>query len=290
MRYNKEEIESKILASPLFELDKKTHYNAYASESRKMLRYLYLYLMAENECKYGDYGLEIVEVSTRCITNFDGAKGEFLHYFNKAWKLEFSRIMMKKAEEDKYRGGHIPETRRRNLRKVARMIKARGWDVNSPNTVEVLIENTKLCEEEIRECIELYKISVVSDYSKDDDDNEFSLIDLFASTSSAEEEIIHSEQIIEMLENMDHVYLSLQERQREIFSDVFTSRLCEIIVGEQISCEKIRFINNEMIIEYVKTGKKLAQKEIAQRYGRDEASFSRTIKEFLKKLEVVKES
>lgn len=288
MGYNETIFEKKILESPLFELDRETQYTAYKNEALKMVGYLYSYLMARNAAKYEDYGLEITKISKRCIKNFDGEKGNFLHYFNKAWSIEFSRIMMKKSEEEKYRGGHISETDRRNLRKVVKLMQMRGKDVNSPDVINILAESTSLREEEIREVIGLYKISVESDRVKNDDGEDSSIIDLFKASESTEETFIHKENTAEILNFIDNVYSSLQERQMQIFSDVFTAKLCEFIIGIDIAYDKVKFINREMLNDYIKTGQILSQRQIAERYGRDEASLSRTIKEFIKKLNALR--
>ena len=46
---NREKYEQLILASPLFSLDKENERNAYQREARKMVGYLYSYLMEINE-------------------------------------------------------------------------------------------------------------------------------------------------------------------------------------------------------------------------------------------------
>ena len=289
MHSDKVKYEKLIAESPLFELDKKTQYTAYTAESRKMVKYLYLYLMAINAEKYGGYGLEITEVSTRCIQSFDGEKGEFLHYFNATWKKEFARTNMTRAEDEKYHGMHISENQRRSIRRVIRIAKSQGVEIDSPAYVEKLVATTGLSEEEIRELIELYNVSVVTDSGSNEDGEEFNVIDLFKSTDSAEESMIQSEKCIELLKCIDNVYYSLQERQRPMFSDVFTIKLCELLVGMDISVEDINFLNKDMIDEYKKTGMVLTQRDLAKKYDRDEASISRTIKEFIKKLDEVKE-
>lgn len=289
MHSDKTKYEKLIAESPLFELDKKTQYTAYTAESRKMVKYLYLYLMAINAEKYREYGLEITEVSTRCIHGFDGEKGEFLHYFNATWKKEFSRTIMAKAEDEKYHGMHIPEDQRRSIRRVIRIAKSQGVEIDSPSYVEKLVVATGLSEEEIRGLIELYNVSVVRDSGSNEDGDEFNVIDLFKSADSAEESMVQSEKCIELLKCIDKVYYSLQERQRPMFSDIFTIKLCESLVGMDISIDEICFINKNIIDEYKKKGVLLSQRDLAKKYNRDEASISRTIKEFIKRLDVVKE-
>ena len=290
MQNEKIKYEKLIAESPLFELDKIKQNTAYRAETYRMKEYLFQYLMAINTEKYGGCGLEITEVSTRCIQNFDGEKGEFLHYFNAAWKKEFSRIVMKKSEEDKFHGMYFSEEQRRSLRRFLRFVKTRGIEIDSPDYINKIAALMGLSKEEIMEVVKLYSVTIVSDSGSNEDGEEFNVIDLFKSTDSAEESMIQSEKCIEILKCIDNVYYSLQERQRTMFSDVFTIKLCELLVGMDISVEDINFINKDIIDEYKKTGVVVSQRDLAKKYGRDEASISRSIKDFIKKLNVVKES
>ena len=70
---------------------------------------------------------------------------------------------------------------------------------------------------------------------------------------------------------------------------MFTAKICECIVGEKIYYDKYEFINREMVDEYIKNNYIPSQRQIAQLHGRDEASLSRTVKEFIKKLDKIKE-
>lgn len=289
MHNEKIKFEKLIAESPLFELDKIKQNTAYRAETYRMKEYLFQYLMAINAEKYGRCGLEITEVATRCIQNFDGEKGEFLHYFNAAWKKEFSRIVMKNSEDDKFHGMCFSDEQRRRLRRVIRFAKTRGIEIDSPDYINKIADLMGLSKEEIMEVVKLYSVTVVSDLGSNEDGEEFNVIDLFKSTDSAEESMIQSEKCIELLKCIDNVYYSLQERQRPMFSDVFTIKLCELIVGMDISVEDINFLNKDMIDEYKKTGMVLTQRDLAKKYDRDEASISRTIKEFIKKLDEVKE-
>lgn len=289
MQNEKIKYEKLIAESPLFELDKIKQNTAYRAETYRMKEYLFQYLMAINTEKYGGCGLEITEVATRCIQNFDGEKGEFLHYFNAAWKKEFSRIVMKKSEEDKFHGMYFSEEQRRSLRRFLRFVKTRGIEIDSPDYINKIADLMGLSKEEIMEVVKLYSVTVVSDSSSNEDGEKFNIIDLFRSTDSAEESILQNEKCVELLKCIDRVYYSLQERQKPMFSDIFTIKLCESLVGMDIPIDEIDFINKELIDEYKKTGVAVSQRGLAKKYGRDEASISRTIKEFIKKLEVVKE-
>lgn len=117
MRYDKEKYEKLINESCLFELDGETQYTAFKREAYKMVEYLYCYLLAVNEQKYEEYGCEITEVATRCLSNYSKDKGDFLHYFNASWKLEYQHIMGKQALTEKFHGIRITEEEKRAVRK-----------------------------------------------------------------------------------------------------------------------------------------------------------------------------
>ena len=103
MAYDKKKYEELSTSSNLFNIDKELQSAAYRKESMKMVEYLYCYLLAVNESKYEQYGCEIVDVATRCINGFDKS-GEFLHYFNVAWRNEYSHICGDDLIDKKFKG------------------------------------------------------------------------------------------------------------------------------------------------------------------------------------------
>ena len=123
---NREKFEQLILASPLFSLDKEKDRTAYKREAIKMVENLYSYLMAVNESKYIDYGVEITLTATKCIENFDPSTGDFLHYFNAAMAKEYRRESAKRAIQEARKGIHVSEDDDRTIRKVRKYMKAKN--------------------------------------------------------------------------------------------------------------------------------------------------------------------
>ena len=103
MYYDRERYEKLIIQSSLFSLDKEIDESAYKREALKMVEYLYCYLLGINEQKYEPYGYEITVVAKRCINGFKGEKGEFLHYFNAAWKQKIKHIYSDQLHENSAR-------------------------------------------------------------------------------------------------------------------------------------------------------------------------------------------
>lgn len=289
MRYYRKEYETKIVCSPLFSLNKETHYNEYKKEVLKMVEYLYFYLCSINDKKYSDLGCEIVEFSHRCINNYDSSKGTFLHYFNVAWKNEYKKIRQALIEDEKYRGLHISDADKRNIRKYIRLAQNRGMDCGTCEFTEALSEAMGLPASEVKKIIKLSGIEIESNTYQNEIGEDFDIFDLVVSGESVEDKVIQEENIYSVFENIEAEYNNLQDRQKQIISDIITSKICEAIEDTYISADHFDFINIKIFEEYKKTKKVPTQRDIAEKYKRDEASISRTTKEFIKKLKKIKE-
>ena len=286
MRYNRKEYEIKIADSPLFLLNKETHYNDYKKEALKMVEYLYFYLCAINNEKYSDLGCEIVEFAHRCINSYDISKGVFLHYFNAAWKNEYKKIRQANIEDEKYRGLHISEADKRNERKYIKLAQNRGVDCSTSEFIKTLSDAMGQSETEVMEIIKISGIAVESNASQNDDGEDYDIFDLVASGESAEEKVIQEENIHYVFGKIETVYNNLQDRQKQIISDIITAKICDTIEDIYISIDHFGCINIEMFEEYKKTKRVPTQRDIAEKHKRDEASISRTAKEFIKKIKL----
>lgn len=287
MRYDRKEYEIKIANSPLFSLNKETQYNEYKKETLKMVEYLYCYLCAINNEKYFDLGYEIVHLANRCIDSYDISKGVFLHYFNVAWKNEYKKIQQANIEDEKYRGLHISETDKRNARRYIRLAQSCGIDCSTQEFVENLSEAMNLPKPDVIEIIRISGVAVESNASQNEDEESYDIFDLMESGESAEEKVIQEENIYVILGKIEMAYTGLQERQKKIVSDVITAKICDTIEDINIAVEHFNFINVEIFEKYKKTRKVPTQRDIAEKHKRDEASISRSIKNFLEKLNAI---
>ena len=177
MQNDKQKYEKLISESPLFSLDCEREHTAFKRESYRMIELLYCYLLAINQYEYEPYGCEITEVAIRCINNFDGSKGVFLHYFNSAWRQEYSHIMGKKRDEEKYRGLRITEEDRRAVRKYIKLAQQMKMDSRSDQLFSKLAMAMNLPFERIMELAQLNGVTVGSDSYIGDDGQEQSLWD-----------------------------------------------------------------------------------------------------------------
>ena len=281
MQYDKQKYEKLISESPLFSLDREREYAAFKRESYRMIEFLYCYLLSVNQYEYEPYGCEITEVAIRCISNFDESKGVFLHYFNSAWKQEYSHIMGKKIEEEKYRGLRITEEDRRAVRKYIKLAQQMRMDCRADQLFEKLSLAMNLPIERIIELAQLNSVTVGSDSYIGDDGEEQSLWDQIRGNENVSQGIEAAEDIQELLRRLERTYGSLQQRQKPIVSDMITAKICTFLT--EAEAVKFTFISESVLERYRKNGIVPTQRDIAQKYGRDEASISRTINTFLKK-------
>ena len=280
---NKEKYEQLILASPLFSLEKET--SAYKKEARKMVEYLYLYMLSINESKYIEYGLEITETANKCISSFKIENGSFLNYFNVSMAKEYRRASAKKQIEEMRGGIHIAEEDERNIRKIVKYINSQGTYELTKEHIRLVAEAYELDENYVEELIRANKEAVtISPNSYNDDGESVSIFDMIPSTESVDSELSDKEGCEEILSKIEECFLECQERQKPILSAMLTVKICETVCSNGISVESYSFANKEIIETYIKYGVLPTQRDIADRFEKNEASVSRTVKEFLEKI------
>lgn len=274
--------EQMISESPLFGLDRETEYTAFKRESYRMIEYLYCYLLSINEKEYEPYGCEIYETATRCISNFDGRKGEFLHYFNAAWRKEYSHILRRKAEDEMYRGLRVVEEDRRAVRRYVRYAGMLGGTADSGELYRKISEAMGLPVERVIELAGLNSINVCGDSYTDSEGEERSLWDQLQGSETAESDIEYREAVELILTRIEGAFATLQERQKAIVSDMITARICRYLPED--AYERFSFISKAVMEKWSRESYVPTQSEIAEKYGRKEASVSRTFREFTEKI------
>lgn len=284
MGYNKEEYEKLITGSRLFSLNKETESVAFRKESYKMVEYLYCYLLAQNEKKYEPFGCEITEVATRCINNYDESKGEFLHYFNSAWKQEYSHLSGNQAVDERLHGVKISEGDKRALKKYLRYEASLGKDLSRRETHEAIALLMEKPLEIIIEIADLVDYHITYNEIIDSSGESTSLFDQISDGHLVEEKLLSEDRIFGILTAIESTFLSLQQRQKPIISDMMTIRVADAITELGLDISGYSFINAEILQQSLKN-KLPSQRAIAEKHGKNEASISRTVKEFIKRLE-----
>ena len=142
--------------------------------------------------------------------------------------------------------------------------------------------------EVVAEIAELVEYRMVDNEIMDDDGGRTSLFDQLSDGHLVEENLLTSARVEEILTVVETAFLSLQQRQMPIISDMMTIRLVSTIVETGVDTSSYSFISKEVLSQYSKD-QLPSQRTIAEKYGKNEASISRTVKEFIKKLEILLE-
>lgn len=287
MYYDKKIYEDLIRTSPLFSLDKEAERVAYKREAYSMVQYLYCYLLAINEQKYEPYGCEIMEVATRCINNFDSSKGVFLHYFKAAWKQEYSHICGDQISEAKFRGMKITEEDKRNIRKYLLLAEALEITASKQEIFVKISEAMDLPVDKVQLIAQMKDIYVAGDSKINADGEEIDVWEQIPDGTSFEKQLESADSAEELFAKIEKAFTSLQDRQKPIMSDMITIRICSVLFDCQSAKKKYTFISDDVVQECFSSGTIPTQRSIAQKYDRDEASISRTVKEFLNKLKLL---
>ena len=246
-----------------------------------MTEYLYCYLLSINGREYEPYGCEIMETAVRCIHAFDSGKGPFLHYFRAAWKKEYRRILGSQASDRKFRGMKITEDDRRNIRKYLALAGTPAAS-GGGEVYRKIAQAMDIPVEKVRAIAQMSEVTV-SGSAVMDEGEEADLWEQISDGSSFEQQLIAADQVQELLCRIEAAFSGLQNRQKPVVSDVLTSRLCAVLPDLDRAAGRFGFISKDVLKACMETGAAPTQHSIALKYGRDEASVSRTVNGFLKK-------
>lgn len=283
MYYERAKYEALISSSCLFKLDRETEKTAYKREAYKMVEYLYCYLLSINEHDYEPYGCEIMEVATRCIANYDPKKGVFLYYFISAWKQEYSHIKGEKISDDRFRGMKVTEEDKRAIRKYIKLAEKFETSESQEVLYKRIAEALNIPIEKVALIARMSNCFVTSGSVNREDGENINLWDQVADEIDIEAQFEMADSIEDLLQKISRTYAKLQDRQKPIISDMMTIRIWPVIAGDY-ETDSFAFLSQDVIREYSMTGEMPSQRQIAERYHRNEASISRSVKEFLSKL------
>ncbi|RHQ91549.1 hypothetical protein DWX80_16885, partial [Ruminococcus sp. AF21-3] len=225
-------------------------------------------------------------------------------------------IQLKKYQDNIYQdniygGLHISENDMRNVYKYTKLVEKLGKDYELEKLYPKLSEAMQLPINKIRELVRLAYIHTTGDNIANEDGEEGDIIGGIPSNIDIEGMFINEENKKQVLDKIEKVFNSLQDRQKSLISDILTIKLWldldETLISDILTIklwldldetdEKYSFINKDAIKEWKKSGVLPTQREIAGKYGvlptqreiagkyeRNETSVSRTVKDFQKKL------
>lgn len=288
MKYDRKEYEKLIESSPLFSYDKEKQSAAFRREAYKLIEYLYDCFLAESSEQ--EYGCEFVETAQRCIRNFDPTSGSFLNYFKSAWKKERGHIRGMQAAESLLHGMKISDDALRNFKAFAQFAGRYDSSMSKKELYRKIADITGMSLAEIEQADEIASLKVTGEMISGSDGNSINVLEgkVSGSDLETEEMLLEKENLKMWLNDIDAVFATLQERQKPILSDLLTIKLCSLLTEHGITPEQYRFINADILRQSRDTGEIPTQRKIAEKYGRDETSVSRTFRIFTEKLKKYK--
>lgn len=285
MNKSRIDYENLIHNSILFSLDRNTQATAFRREALKIVEYLYLYLNAINSDKYKEFGLEITETANRCIKNYVPGSGDFLNYFNAAIAKEYRKAFAQQQLAEHHGGIHIPEDDLRLIRKYIKFAEAKGSYEFDDTTVEAISSATGIGRDKIIDCITLYQSSYVTgDTYTADDGTEGSLFDLIPSNPNDESSILEIADAQELLEHINEIYTTRQERQKPLLAKLLTAKIALRLSEDERLLRhgrQMAFFDEEVYSMSCNRGIPVTAREIGSKLGVSEQSVSRTYKVFI---------
>ena len=241
-------------------------------------------------------GVEIMQCVNRCITNGTSENGAFLHYLSAALKSEIKRANERNAVQES-RNITLPENKRRKLKQMIRYAESCGKDISAVQTQEKLATVFCCSATEIAELIQHTELTkTVPEQAENADGEVVSLLEtasIFARSGdrTAEEEAVLTEELEYLLNTIDGVFLSSQERTKAYLSALLTHRLLTELENARVSAQMIetllfgkRFASTaearKVVQSFFGNGVFITQEEVAAWFGRDKTDASRTMRKF----------
>ena len=296
----KKEYENLINNSTLFEIDKESSPALYKSERSNFLtiltQYYRLYIYPKKELE--EYSMTLMETAVECIKYYDKSKGEFLHLFNSSMKRDLHIAQAKELIDETRRGlkGSAKEKLARKLLKLANALVElyeqkyyREYKVYETQILEKVAEMMHMDFEDVQRivCCSLNMVTLSSTTTTKDGE-EVERMDIQAYQEYTRNPSEERLSINEMIEKIDNVFSTVQERQKRFLSMLLTVEIikaCDEDLGKAWRVLKDKELLNEEVFQYYKENGALpTAKQIGAICGMSEQSLSRAYKTFKEKL------
>lgn len=291
--FTREEYENLINNSPLFEIDKESSPALYKSERYNFLTLLteyysgYIYQKKELE----EYSMTLVETAIECIKYYDRSKGEFLHLFNSLMKRNLRIANAKELLEERRRGIKVADENDKLIRKLVAFADSKNLDIYDTKVQEKIANGFGIELDKLQELLRINHDAVavsntVTNYYNDD---EIELLDMqVGREKTAEDMFIDESAFISLVDKIDSVFATVQERQKRLLSMLLTVEVVkacneDLETARQFLTGK-KLFNEEIITYYEMQGELPTAKQIGEQCGVSEQSLSRTYKNFKEKL------
>ena len=290
--FTREEYENLINNSPLFEIDKESSPALYKSERYNFLTLLtdYYRLYIYPNKTLDSYSMTLMETAMECIKYYDKNKGEFLHLFNSSMKRDLHIAKAKEIIEEKRQGIRVSNEDDKLIRKIIALANSKGLDIYD---ITVQQKISKVLNMELSRLQELLRINddavAVSSTVTNDDGDEVELFDLQSShEKTAEAKLADESAFITLVERIDDVFTTVQDRQKKFLSMLLTAEIIKACDEDLDKAKNVltgkELFNKEVFDYYEKHGELPTAKQIGLLCGVSEQSLSRTYKNFKEKL------
>ena len=290
--FTREEYENLINNSPLFEIDKESSPALYKSERYNFLTLLtdYYRLYIYPNKTLDSYSMTLMETAMECIKYYDKNKGEFLHLFNSSMKRDLHIAKAKEIIEEKRQGIRVSNEDDKLIRKIIALANSKGLDIYD---ITVQQKISKVLNMELSRLQELLRINddavAVSSTVTNDDGDEVELFDLQSShEKTAEAKLADESAFITLVERIDDVFTTVQDRQKKFLSMLLTVKIIKACDEDLDKAKNVltgkELFNKEVFDYYKKHGELPTAKQIGKILGVSEQSLSRTYKNFKEKL------
>ena len=290
--FTREEYENLINNSPLFEIDKESSPALYKSERYNFLTLLtdYYRLYIYPNKSLDSYSMTLMETAMECIKYYDKNKGEFLHLFNSSMKRDLHIAKAKEIIEEKRQGIRVSNEDDKLIRKIIALANSKGLDIYD---ITIQQKISKVLNMELSRLQELLRINddavAVSSTVTNDDGDEVELFDLQSShEKTAEAKLADESAFITLVERIDDVFTTVQDRQKKFLSMLLTVKIIKACDEDLDKAKNVltgkELFNKEVFDYYKKHGELPTAKQIGLLCGVSEQSLSRTYKNFKEKL------
>jgi len=296
-RKSKEENENKILS--IF-TDISNFQNKNSIEFSKLIQKLYTpiwkwTLLCFDEDDVRNAGIEIFHCIKRCIFNYQEAENNSF--------IGFLYTYLKTEIKHKKQRGEISKLRmcsREDYNKALKLIKTAeqmGKNPNNQNVQEWLAKQSDLSVEQVKGLVlKYYQSQIVDETSASCSSDNESPVSIFDTDSvrnnhpSPESLLISFEDVTDTLDIIEAEFNLCQTRQKVYLASFITLRTITALETkyeiEQIyEMLKVRSFSEQSLLKYLFTKKDLpSQKELCEKFNKDEGYISNRIKEFFEKV------
>ena len=287
------ELEKFINESPLFLIDRVRDKELFILEERRFLADLAEFLsLTRND--FSKIGYEIFISAKACIKSYKIECGAFLNYFNVALRKTLS-TQKAKEEISQTRGGiTLDQKTDKIIRYSIEYKRICGDDRDESGFVNKIAGALNITSDKVFEAIAINREIFVQSGNvpiKMKDGKEGELFDLVADKTSSTNDALADEASVQTyLQTIDEAFQKQQDRVKPLLSMLLTSQILKDL-GDLRLIEKVisgaSFINKQIYSGYKENRTVPTAREIAESCGVMEASASRTINTFTKKIKKI---